>query len=98
MCVARFEFGSPSLTLVEVVKETEKTIVVGKTEKVIGYLYVGRRLLKDQSVFETEVEALAWLVDRADAHRLQREKDYKAAAQQYLDLRFLLATKREEQA
>ena len=81
MYVARWHYG-PSLTRVQLIKETPKTFTAQKGEELIGWNNFGRRANKNKHhLFGTMAEALAWLLERArkDYHQ-QQEAALKACA------------------
>ena len=62
-----FEYGSPNLTKVSVIRETPKNYIVSReAEHLIGWQYIPSRLPKDNEAFFTKQEALSFLLQEAE--------------------------------
>lgn len=67
--VAEFRYGTPRMAKVAVEKETDKTFTVSKSDDVLAWVYVGKRVNKtDANWFESSVAALEWLIERQSKH------------------------------
>lgn len=79
--VADFEYGKPNLIEVEVKTETSKTIVPVDDfgTAIIGiYTYAGKRIMKDDRVFDSKYEAMCWLRGQICQHMLSMRKAFDA--------------------
>ena len=64
--VAEFDKYGESLLAKMTARETAKQYQVERSERVLGYLCVGRRINKGtRPCFDTELDALLWLAERA---------------------------------
>jgi len=81
--VAEFKYGSAVLMMVGVEKETPKTYVSASEERIIGWCYVSRRILKgDPGVFESGTAALEYLQRKAEQYTANCRKALEKALDQ----------------
>ena len=84
---ASWNYGSPNLAKINVEKETPKTITVGEYETLRGYLYFGKRTMKNRYFFaDTLAEALAWLLEKARKNVIRRREAAQKADELVIEL------------
>lgn len=67
--IAEFKSNEANLYKVNVVSETEKTLLIKKPVKILGWIYLPNRIKKSSyNIFDTHTDALIWLVSRANQH------------------------------
>lgn len=85
--VAKFSYGRASLAKVQVTKETPKTFVIAGYERVLGSQWLGKVLLKSKSgIFRTPEEAMAYLIEKAEAYVESCENALDQARERVYDL------------
>jgi len=65
----------PSLTKVNVLRESDKTFTATIQEEIMGWVWIGKRTTKNNNnaLFDTMAEAKKWLLDRAEKSIKARE-------------------------
>lgn len=67
--VAQFKYGNATLMKAQMVKETPKTYMISSSEKILGSMWIGKRLLKSQKgIFHSQEEATSYLIECAKNH------------------------------
>jgi hypothetical protein len=91
--IAKLEYGKPRLVQVEIEKETPKTLTLkGKWLNLIGEIfYLPERLSKkNYNIFETEQQAIRYLLIQAEARLTDIEKMLSGARAQVEELREMI--------